>query len=205
MKPIQLFDPASSTYTYILFDKLTREAVIIDPVDTQIERDQAVLADYGLTLRWALETHAHADHLTSAGQLVEHDGATSAAPAGCGIATAAVQLQDGDVLAFGHQQLTALHTPGHTAGSMCYLWQGHVFTGDTLLINACGRTDFQSGSAEALYDSLTRVLFALPPDTTVWPGHDYQGRQYSTIAREKTGNAPWRARRVTSSWPPWAP
>ena len=188
MKPIQLFDPASSTYTYILFDKLTRDAVIIDPVDTQIERDQAVLSDYGLTLRWTLETHAHADHLTSAGQLVEHAGAMSAAPAGCGIATAAVQLQDGDVLAFGYEQLAALHTPGHTAGSMCYLWQGHVMTGDTLLIQGCGRTDFQSGSAEALYDSLTEVLFALPPETTVWPGHDYQGRRYTTIGREKANN-----------------
>ena len=188
MKPIQLFDPASSTYTYILFDKLTRDAVIIDPVDAQIERDQAVLSDYGLSLRWALETHAHADHITSAGQLVEHAGATSAAPAGCGIATAAVQLQNGDVLTFGHQQLKALHTPGHTAGSMCYLWQDHVMTGDTLLINGCGRTDFQSGSADALYDSLTRVLFELPPGTTVWPGHDYQGRHYSTIGREKATN-----------------
>jgi rhodanese-related sulfurtransferase len=108
------------------------------------------------------------------------------------MASAAVQLQPGDVLAFGHQQLTALHTPGHTAGSMCYLWQDHVLTGDTLLINGCGRTDFLSGSAEALYDSLTLVLWALPPATTVWPGHDYQGRHHSTIGHEKAAN-PWVA------------
>jgi rhodanese-related sulfurtransferase len=100
-----------------------------------------------------------------------------------------VQLNDGDVLAFGGEQIRALHTPGHTRGSMCYRWRNHVFTGDTLLINSCGRTDFQSGSAAALYDSLTRVLFALPDDTIVWPAHDYEGRSHTTIAAEKAGNA----------------
>lgn len=189
MKPIQLFDAPSSTYTYILFDNVSREAVVVDPVDSQLERDQAVLVEYGLTLRWALVTHAHADHLTSAGQLAEHHGAKTAAPAGCGITTAAVQLENGDVLAFGSERLTALHTPGHTAGSMCYLWRGHLLTGDTLLINGCGRTDFQSGSADALYTSLTQVLFTLPESTTVWPGHDYQGRHFSTIGYEKANNA----------------
>ena len=189
MNPIQLFDTASSTYTYVLFDTTTREAVIIDPVDTQLERDLQVLRDYGLKLVWSLETHAHADHITSAGQLAELAGAKTAAPAGCGITTAAVQLDDGDTLNFGTEQIRALHTPGHTAGSMCFAWRGHVFTGDTLLINGCGRTDFQSGSAAALYRSLTQVLFKLPDDTTVWPGHDYQGKTSSTIGAEKAGNA----------------
>ena len=188
-QPIQLFDPASSTYTYVLFDEATREALIIDPVDEQLERDLAVLREHGLKLVWTVETHAHADHITSAGLLAEHAGARTAAPEGCGIGTAAVQLKDGDVLRFGGEQLKALHTPGHTAGSMSYLWRDHVFTGDTLLINGCGRTDFQSGSAAALYRSMTEVLFALPDDTTVWPGHDYQGRSHSTIGAEKAGNA----------------
>ena len=188
MNPIQLFDSASGSYTYVLFDENLREALIIDPVDVQIERDLAVLRQYGLKLLWTVETHVHADHITSAGQLAEHAGAQTAVPAGCGIRTAAVQLQDGDVLRFGAEQLRALHTPGHTAGSMSYLWRDHVFTGDTLLINGCGRTDFQSGSAEALYRSLTEVLFALPDGTTVWPGHDYQGRSSSTIGAEKSGN-----------------
>ncbi len=189
MKPIQLFDPPSGTYTYVLFDVVSRDALIIDPVEEQIERDLSELQTYGLKLAWTVETHAHADHITSAGQLAEHAGARTAAPEGCGITTAAVQLKDGDTLSFGGEQIIALHTPGHTAGSMCYLWGNHVFTGDTLLINGCGRTDFQSGSAEDLYRSITQVLFALPDATTVWPGHDYQGRTHSTIGAEKARNA----------------
>lgn len=188
MRPLQLFDPASSTYTYVLFDELTREALIIDPVDKQIDRDLAVLREYGLRLVWSVETHAHADHITSAGQLAELAGARTAAPAGCGIGTAAVQLSNADVLRFGSETLAALHTPGHTAGSMSYLWRTHVFTGDTLLVGGCGRTDFQSGSAVDLYRSLTQVLFALPDETTVWPGHDYQGHTHSSIGQEKASN-----------------
>jgi glyoxylase-like metal-dependent hydrolase (beta-lactamase superfamily II)/rhodanese-related sulfurtransferase len=188
MIPLQLFDLASGTCTYILHDSATREALIIDPVDAQIERDLAVLQARGLTLRWAVETHIHADHITSAGLLAEHTGARTAAPAGCGIGTAMVQLQAGQVLTFGGESLRALATPGHTAGSMSYLWRGHVFTGDALLIDGCGRTDFQSGSAQVLYHSITDVLFALPPDTMVWPGHDYLGRSHSTIGAEKAGN-----------------
>ena len=188
MNPIQLFDPLSSTYTYLLFDVTSRDALIIDPVDEQIERDLSVLREYGLKLAWTVETHAHADHITSAGQLAEHAGARTAAPEGCGITTAAVQLKDGDSLSFGAERIRALHTPGHTAGSMCYVWRDHVFTGDTLLVNGCGRTDFQSGSAEALYRSITEVLFALPDATTVWPAHDYQGRTHTTIGAEKVGN-----------------
>ena len=193
MKPIQLFDPDSSTYTYILFDADTREALLIDPVDAQLQRDLAALREHGLKAVWTVETHAHADHITSAGVLAEHTGAKTAAPAGCGIGSASVQLQHGDTLAFGAQQVEVLHTPGHTAGSVSYVWrtegQTHVFTGDTLLINGCGRTDFQSGSAEALFHSLTQVLFALPDDAVVWPGHDYQGRTHSTIGQEKATNA----------------
>ena len=193
MNPIQLFDPTSSTFTYVLFDEVSRDAVIIDPVAEQLQRDLDILRQHALSLRWVIETHAHADHVTSAGLLVEHAGARSAAPEGCDIGTAAVQLHGGQVLVFGAQSVQALHTPGHTAGSMCFVWQHgsnrHVFTGDTLLINGCGRTDFQSGSPEALYQSLTQVLFALPDDTTVWPGHDYHGRTHSTIGQEKASNA----------------
>ena len=187
--PIQLFDPVSSTYTYILADEITGEAVIIDPVEEQIERDLAALRQHGLKLAWTVETHAHADHITSAGQLAEHAGAKTAAPAGCGISTAAMQLQHGDVLRFGNEEIRALHTPGHTAGSMSYVWRNHVFTGDTLLIDGCGRCDFQSGDPKAMYHSLTEILFKLPEETIVWPAHDYHGRQSSTIGAEKHGNS----------------
>lgn len=189
MIPLQLFDPASSTCTYVLHDSATREALIIDPVDTQWQRDLAVLQAHGLTLRWVVETHVHADHITSAALLAEHTGALTAAPAACGVGTAAVQLAPGGVLDFGSEQLHALATPGHTAGSLSYRWRDHVFTGDALLIDSCGRTDFQSGSAAALYHSITQVLFALPDETTVWPAHDYHGRSHSTIGIEKATNA----------------
>ena len=218
MNPTQLFDPASSTYTYILFDEASREAVIIDPVDEQIERDLATLERLNLRLLWALETHAHADHITSAARLAELTGARTAAPVGCDIGTAAVQLKGGDTLRFGREQLRVLPTPGHTAGSVSYYGQRaphphdapsgeaapvplghqmrpdqrhddrHVFTGDTLLIQGCGRTDFQSGDAGALYDSITGQLFTLPDTTIVWPGHDYHERTQSTIGVEKATN-----------------
>lgn len=187
-QPVRLFDEASGTCTYLLIDEATREALIIDPVDAQIERDLAVLRERGVRLAWSVETHAHADHVTAAGQLAEHAGAHTAAPAGCGIGTVSRLLQDGELLNFGGETLTAIHTPGHTAGSMCYRWRKHLFTGDTLLIGGCGRTDFQSGSAEALYDSITQRLFTLPDETIVWPGHDYRQQVSSTIGAERLGN-----------------
>jgi glyoxylase-like metal-dependent hydrolase (beta-lactamase superfamily II)/rhodanese-related sulfurtransferase len=189
MQPIQLFDPESSTYTYLLIDPDSRDGLLIDPVDSQIERDLTVLKEHGVALRWVVETHAHADHITSAGKLIEHTGARAATPSGCGIGPALRQLQDGEVIEFGGQQLCALHTPGHTAGSMSYLWHDHVFTGDTLLIDGCGRTDFQSGSADALYTSVAERLFTLPAETIVWPAHDYKGRTQSTIGYEREHNS----------------
>lgn len=190
LNPVQLFDTESSTFTYILAAPGERDAVIIDPVARHWERDLRHLERLGLQLRFVLETHAHADHLTSAGKLRELTCALAATPGGCGIAPAELQLQDGDVLRFGTgESILALHTPGHTAGSMSYAWRGNVFTGDTLLIDGCGRTDFQGGSAAALYDSIAGKLFMLPDDTRVWPGHDYKGQAVSTIGWEKRHNA----------------
>jgi len=187
---IQLFDSESSTFTYFLVDRATREAMAIDSVDRQVERDLGLIKRLGLTLRYALETHAHADHVTGAARLIAATGALAAAPSGCGIAPANVQLQDGDVLLFGvAEQLRALHTPGHTAGSMSYEWRGNVFSGDALLIDGCGRTDFQGGDAGALYDSIHGRLFTLPDITRVYPGHDYRGNSVSTIGWEKRHNA----------------
>ncbi len=140
---IQLFDGTSSTFTYFLIDRASREAIVIDSVDTQAERDLALVHRLDLRLRYVLETHAHADHITGAGKLRELTGALAAAPSGCGIVPANVQLHDGDALLFGvAERVVALHTPGHTAGSMCYLWRGNVFTGDTLLIDGCGAHGF---------------------------------------------------------------
>lgn len=188
--PIQLFDAESSTFTYILADQADQVAVIIDPVERHWQRDLAHLERLGLSLAYILETHAHADHVTSAGKLREITGAKAAVPSGCGIAPAEVQLNDGDVIRFGaNEQIGVLHTPGHTAGSVSFVWRGNVFTGDTLLIDGCGRTDFQSGSATALYDSVAGKLFALPDATRMWPGHDYKGQSVSTIGWEKRHNA----------------
>ncbi|RZT29586.1 MBL fold metallo-hydrolase [Cupriavidus agavae] len=193
----QLFDDVSSTFTYLLIDAATREAVLIDPVDRQCERDLAVVKETGARLVWIAETHAHADHITSAGHLAALTGASTAAPSGCDIKPARKQLIDGDTLTFGSQQLRAMHTPGHTAGSMSYLWEEstaggiarRIFTGDALLIDGCGRTDFQSGDAGTLFDSLTQKLFRLPDDTQVYPAHDYKGRTVSTIGAERATNS----------------
>ncbi len=187
-KIIQLFDTQSSTFTYILYDEDSREAAIVDAVNTHIARDLAAIADKGLKLKWVIESHAHADHITAAGEIARRTGAATAAPAQCGIAAAQKQLQDGDTLPLGKHAIRAIHTPGHTAGSMCYLWGDALLSGDTLLIGGCGRTDFQSGDAGAMYDSITQKLFALPDATRVLPGHDYHGRTESSIAAEKRDN-----------------
>ena len=190
INPIQLFDVESATFTYLLIADDDKSAVIIDPVDHHWQRDFSHLQRLKLTLVYVLETHAHADHITSAGKLREVAFAQAAVPAGCGIGPADVQLQDGDIIRFGaSEQIEVLHTPGHTAGSVSYLWRGNIFTGDTLLIDGCGRTDFQSGSAAALYDSVVGRLFALPAATMMWPGHDYKGQSVSTIGWEMHHNA----------------
>ena len=189
INPIQLFDTESSTFTYILA-AVDGAAVIVDPVDRHVERDLAHLERLGLMLAYVLETHAHADHVTSAGRLRALTGARAAVPSGCGIAPAEMQLIDGDTIEFGAgETIRVLHTPGHTAGSMSYLWRGNLFSGDTLLIDGCGRTDFQGGSAAALYDSVTAKLFTLPDATRVWPGHDYKGQSVSTVGWEKRHNS----------------
>jgi len=174
----------------VLVDVPTREAIVVDSVDHLVERDMGLVRRLGLTVRFVVETHAHADHVTGAGVLRTKTGARAAAPFKCGISPADVQLAHGDVLRFGaSEEVLAIHTPGHTSGSTSYLWHDNVLTGDTLLIDGCGRTDFQSGDAGSLYDSVHERLFTLPDDTRVWPAHDYHGNTVSTIGFEKRNNA----------------
>jgi glyoxylase-like metal-dependent hydrolase (beta-lactamase superfamily II) len=189
MYPIQLFDTESSTFTYLLVAEDGKRAVIIDPVARHLERDLTLLDRLGVELDYVLETHAHADHVTSAGALCLRTDAVAATPRGCGIERAPLQLDDRSTITFGTREtILALHTPGHTAGSMSYLWRDNVFTGDTLLIDGCGRTDFQGGDPLALYESITTRLFTLPDATCVWPGHDYNGQSVSTIGWERRHN-----------------
>lgn len=185
---LQLFDEDSSTYTYIVADVATREAVIIDPVLGQTARDLGELARHGLTLLWVLDTHVHADHETGANALKTKTGATSAVGAACESSGHDRMLVDGDRIAFGTSSLSVVATPGHTPGSMSFCFGSNVFTGDTLLIEGCGRTDFQNGSSDQLFASVTGKLFTLLPETIVWPGHDYRSRGSSTIGHERQHN-----------------
>ncbi len=184
----QLFDQASSTYTYLLADKASRTAVLIDPVKEHVDEYVDMLANMSLTLAYALETHVHADHITAGGLLKQKTGCKTAVGMQCGASMADVQLEDNDVLFFGQHRISAIATPGHTPGSITYLCEGMLFTGDALLINGCGRTDFQGGDAGKLYDGITGKLFSLPDETLVYPGHDYNGRRVSNIGQEKSIN-----------------
>lgn len=185
----QLFDPESFTYTYLIVDDDSHEAVLIDPVREQAKRDLDLLKQHGIKLRYILETHVHADHVTGAKSLKQATGAQSAVGAACGASGFERMLNDGDETKFGKETIRAIATPGHTPGSMSFLWRDRLFTGDALLIGGCGRTDFQGGDARALYRSITGKLFTLPDETLVYPGHDYQGHWVSSIAQERMNNS----------------
>jgi sulfur dioxygenase len=184
----QLFESESSTYTYILADQDTLEAVIIDPVLETVNRDLQLIKELGLKLKYTLETHVHADHITSAAKIADATGAKIALSAAAHADGVSIELKDGDTLQFGAHTIKAIATPGHTDSCMCYLVGDHVFTGDTLMIRANGRTDFQQGSAETLYKNVHAKLFTLPDETLVYPAHDYKGFTSSSIGAEKKFN-----------------
>ncbi len=184
----QLFDRDTWTYTYLLFDPETLEGVIIDPVKEKFDRDLQLLEELGIELKYVLDTHVHADHITSAGLFREMTGAKTSVGEPSGVPCADVLLQDGDLLEIGRHQIQAISTPGHTDACTSFKVNGMLFTGDTLFIRGCGRTDFQQGDATRLYNSISRKLYSLPDATIVLPGHDYQGRSSSTIGEEKRFN-----------------
>jgi glyoxylase-like metal-dependent hydrolase (beta-lactamase superfamily II) len=184
----QLFDPGSSTYSYLVWDRESREAALIDPVEEQVDRDIRLLRELGLKLRYTLETHVHADHVTGSGILRNRLNSLVMVHENSQSKCADILFRDGDLLPLGNSKIRVLSTPGHTDSDVSFFTPGAVFTGDALLIRGCGRTDFQSGDAGTLFDSITQRLFTLPDSTIVYPGHDYQGRASSTIAEEKQHN-----------------
>lgn len=184
----QLFEPLSSTYTYLLGCEETGRAVLIDPVVVAMERDLAEISRLGLKLAYSVDTHIHADHITAAIELKNKLGSKIAAPAFDRLPCVDVGIEEGKPFEVGSIRLRPLHTPGHTAGHFSFVLGDKVFTGDALLIEGCGRTDFQEGDAEVLYKSVTEKLFSLPDDALVYPAHDYQHRRVSSIAQERKRN-----------------
>lgn len=183
----QLADLETSTYTYLLGDEATREAVLIDPVLERVERDLGLLRELDLTLRYVLETHVHADHVTGASRLREATGAKVGVAAAAGVECADLALRDGDRVGFGGQTLEVRATPGHTNGCLTFVHHdaGLAFTGDALLVRGCGRTDFQQGDPRTLYRSVRERILSLPGATLLYPAHDYQGRTVTSVAEEK--------------------
>ena len=186
----QLFDPQSSTYSYLLADAATREAVLIDPVFEQTRRDAALIRELDLKLGWTLESHVHADHVTGAWLLRQQLGSRIALSAASGAEGADRLLEPGARLSFGRRNLEVRATPGHTEGCVSYVLddQSMAFTGDALLIRGCGRTDFQKGDARRLFRAVHEQIFSLPDDCVLFPAHDYRGLTASSVGEERRYN-----------------
>ena len=186
----QLFDPVSSTYTYILGDSVSREAIIIDPVFEQVRREIALLSELGLKLVVSLDTHVHADHVTGAWLLSKRLGSRIALSENGGAQGVDIPLKTGSRVSFGKRYVEARATPGHTDGCMTFVLDDRsmAFTGDTLLVRGCGRTDFQQGSADRLFRSVHDEIFSLPDTCIIYPGHDYAGNTCSSVGEEKRFN-----------------
>ncbi len=186
----QLFDPTSSTYTYLIGDRATRQAVIVDSVLEHWQRDAALVRELGLTPVTILETHVHADHVTGAWWLRREFGCPIALAAASGAADVDRPLADTDRIPFGHRHLSVRATPGHTPGCLTYVLddESAAFTGDCLLIRGTGRTDFQRGDAAAMFRSIRDRILTLPQDCLLYPAHDYRGLTVSSVAEERRFN-----------------
>jgi glyoxylase-like metal-dependent hydrolase (beta-lactamase superfamily II)/rhodanese-related sulfurtransferase len=187
----QLFDSKSSTYTYLLGCEDTLEAVLIDPVFEQVNRDLALVHELGLTLKYGIDTHCHADHVTGAWLLKHKTNSQIACAEVINSDNIQLALKHGSIIQFGNLELEVRATPGHTDGCLTYVCHSEklAFTGDTLLIRGCGRCDFQQGDAAQMYDSIHKQIFSLPDDFMLYPGHDYSGRCMTTVKEEKAFNA----------------
>ena len=186
----QLFDPPSSTYTYLLADGGSGAAVIIDPVFEQVRRDAALIEELGLHLAYVLETHVHADHVTGAWLLKQRTGCRIALAANSGAEGADRYLMQDDVVAFGGRNLQVRQTPGHTNGCLTYVLDDRsmAFTGDCLFIRGTGRTDFQQGDPHAMYHSIYQQIFTLPDSCLLYPAHDYRGLTVTSVREERRFN-----------------
>ena len=184
----QLFDSKSSTYTYIISSGKGREALIIDPVIEHTDEYVKVLESLDLKLVKVIDTHIHADHISGLNELNKRTNCTRIMGEKSKSEVVDIKLKDNENINIENIQLKAIYTPGHTDCSYCYIMNDRVFTGDTLLINGTGRTDFQSGSPYDAYESLFNRLLKLPEKTLVYPAHDYNGKKNSTIKNEKNNN-----------------
>lgn len=185
----QFFEKESSTYTYLVASEQTREAVLIDPVASEIESYEQMLNQLNLKLVYSLDTHVHADHVTAANLLRARFGCKTVLHRNSGVDCGDIFITDRSAIRVGECLIEARYTPGHTNACTSYVIDNMVFTGDALLIDGCGRTDFQEGNAETLYDSIQQQIFTLPDDTIVYPGHDYKGRLSSTVRHERESNS----------------
>ena len=188
MRVEQLFDSDSHTFSYLVWDEDSQEAALIDPVRERAGRDAALIRERGLILKYTLETHVHADHVTAAGYLREALHSIVIVHENSRIKYADVLVKDGDFIPLGRQRIHVVHTPGHTDNHICFTIPGAVFAGDALLVNSCGGSGFQHGDVGTQYDSIIGKLYTLPEDTLVYPGHDYLGNNSSTIGDEKRHN-----------------
>lgn len=186
----QLHDTRSGTYTYLLADKDTRDALLIDPVFEQARRDSALVRELGLKLIYTLDTHVHADHVTGAWMLKQLTGSKIALAANSNATGIDVPLRDSDRIEFGAHELEVRATPGHTDSCLTFVLDGGrmAFTGDALLIRGAGRTDFQQGNAHVLYHSIREQIFTLPDDCQLYPAHDYKGMTSTSVAEEREFN-----------------
>ena len=184
----QIFDTESSTYTYLIASSKGREAVIIDPVIENVDNYIKILGELDLKLVKVIDTHIHADHVTGATKLKKATNCTTLMGEHTPADAVEIKVKDGEIIEIDNLKIKSLYTPGHTSDSYSFLLDNYLFSGDTLLINGTGRTDFQNGSSKDAYNSLFNNLLKLPEETLVYPGHDYNGKFSSTIGNEKKFN-----------------